>query len=158
MASFIPDKLDAPVLNVPYFEDQKEHGIPGRGTDKSPQQIQTEIRNIMSRLGAGNVVFSPGKFQDKPIRYGYQITFFMAGIPGRIDIAALPIKSETAVRKEKALAQALYLVRNWLEGELFSQIYRPGNVPLLPYLIGANDVTVQEAMIKSGSLPMLKSG
>lgn len=86
------------------------------------------------------------------------MTFMIGGMAGRMEVAALPMKNEAPGKKEKALAQALYLVRNWLEGEAFSQVYRPGNVPLLPYLIGAGDVTVQEAVSKSGNLPMLKSG
>lgn len=155
MASFIPDKLTTPTLHVPYFEDQSEEKIPGRGTKKSPVELQVEVRELMTKLGAYNVIFQPGKFQDSPIRYGYLMTFRLANTPGRMEIAALPMHSETVARKDRALAQALYLVRNWLEGEVFSQIYRPGNVPLLPYLVGEGDLTINEAMVKSGTLPLL---
>ena len=155
---FVADKLEMPALAVPYFEEQSEEKIPGRGTKKSPSELQAEVRDFMGKMGATNVIFTPGKFQDAPIRFGYQMTFVIAGMPGRMDIAALPMKSEAPGKKDKALAQALYLVRNWLEGEVFSQVYRPGNIPLLPYIIGPDDVTVQEAIVKSGKLPMLKSG
>lgn len=157
MADFVPEKLEMPALAVPYFEEQSEQKIPGRGTEKSPSQLQAEIRELMGKLGATNVIFTPGKFQDKPIRYGYQMTFMIGGMAGRMEVAALPMKNEAPGKKEKALAQALYLVRNWLEGEVFSQVYRPGNVPLLPYLIGPDNVTVQEAIVNSGKLPLLKS-
>jgi hypothetical protein len=155
MANFVPEEDKMPALMVPFFEDQKDAKIPGRGTEKSPAELQAEVRELMTKLGAYSVMFKPGKFQDNPIRYGYQITFVLAGTPGRMDIAALPMKSEAAGKKDRALAQSLYLVRNWLEAEVFSQIYRPGNVPLLPYLVGDGDLTINEAMVRSGTIPLL---
>lgn len=158
MVNFVPDKMDLGMLNIPFYEEQSDAKIPGRGTSKSPEQLQAEIRDLMTKLGAYNVVFMPGKINDKPLRYGYQISFMISNNPGRIEIAALPMRSETPSRKTAALAQALYLVRNWIEGEVFSQIYRPGNVPLMPYFIGPGDKTLNEAMIETGRFPLLASG
>ena len=61
------------------------------------------------------------------------------------------------MKKDRALAQALFLVRNWLESEVFSSVYRPGAVALLPFLIGDNGETVTETMVHSGKLPILTS-
>jgi len=158
MMNFIPDQLHATKLDIPFFEEQKGENIPGRGTTKSCEKLQQEIRELMLKLEAFNTVFTPGTFADKPKRYGYRLTFRLAGVAGRMEIAALPIRNETATRKDRALAQALYLVRNWLEAEVFSQVYRPGSMPLVPYLIGAGDKTVIEALVESGSLPLLVSG
>lgn len=155
MATFVPDELHVPKLDVPYFEDQSDQKIPGRGTEKSPEQLQTEVREMMTKLGAFRVIFTPGKFSDNPVRYGYQMTFVIGDVPGRMDIAALPMRSEAPGKKNKALAQALYLVRNWLEGEFFSQVYRPGSIPLLPYMVGNDNRTVTEVMVSTGAIPLL---
>lgn len=152
MVNFVPDKTDVVAQHVPFFEDQKDAKIPGRGTSKTPEELQTEIRNLMTKMGAYNVIFIPGRINEKPLRYGYQITFMLANNPGRFEVAALPMRSEIPSRKIAALAQALYLVRNWIESEVFSQIYRPGNVPLLPYLVGPGDKTVTEVFISSGMM------
>lgn len=153
--SFIPDKLEQPAPNIPYFEEQQGEKIPGRATEKSVTKLQEEIKELLLKLGAFQVLFTPGKFDGKPPRYGYEMTFKLEGHPGRMKIAALPIKSETPQRKDRALAQALYLVRNWLEAEVYSQVYRPGTIPLVPYLIGADGKTVTETLIDMGTLPML---
>ncbi len=152
---FIPDKLEQPVLNIPYFEDQTGEKIPGRATEKPVAKLQDEVRELLLKMGAYGVTFTPGTFEDKPLRYGYEMAFKLEGHPGRMKIAALPIRNETAQRKDRALAQALYLVRNWLEAEIYSQVYRPGSIPLVPYLIGDDGKTVTETLIAAGTLPML---
>lgn len=150
---FVPDKNDAGTsIHIPFYEDQADAKIPGRGTDKTPEQLQSEILDLMTKLGAYNVLFVSGKSDEKPVRYGYRITFMASGHPGRIDVAALPMRAETPARKQKALAQALYGIRNWLESEVFSQYYRPGNIPLLPYMIGEGNLTVNESITQKREL------
>ena len=161
MVNFIPEPVKTAAPKVPFFEDSSTLQIPGRGTKKSEKQLQVEINNLMMKLDAGNVLFSPGKFEvapNSPQRYGYLMTFSLNGTPGRMEIAALPIRKETPAKKDDALRQALYLVRNWLESEVFSTMYRPGAVPLIPFLIGAGDKTVTELLVESGNLPMLRAG
>ena len=157
VANFVPDPLHAQKLDIPFFEEQTGKDIPGRGTTKTCEKLQQEIRELMLKMEAFGVVFMPGTFNEKPKRYGYRLTFRLAGMAGRMEIAALPIRNETPNKKNRALAQALYLVRNWLESEVFSQVYRPGSMPLVPYLVGAGDKTVIEALVESGSLPLLAS-
>ncbi len=48
-------------------------------------------------------------------------------------------------------------VRNWLESEVFSMMYRPGAVPLIPFLIGAGNKTVTEALVESTNVPLLSA-
>jgi len=157
MTSFIPDlKIEA--QTIPFFEDVKADVAPGYRTRMKPKALQNEIANLLMKLGAGAITFVPGQYPGVPIRYGYQLRFNLQGIPGRIDIAALPMRTETATKKESAQAQALFLVRDWLQGEVFSTIYRPGTMPLMPYLIGEGGKTVTEAMIETRRLPMLGSG
>lgn len=157
MTNFIPDHLQPLDRVVPYFEDHKS--IPGYRTTKSTKRLQNEIASLFDRLGGGGVTFIPGTFDGKPLRYGYSIAFFLeGGVKGRIEIAALPLRHYTDTKKEKALAQALYLLRNKLEAQAFELIYEPGSIPLLPYLIGEGGRTVTEALIGSGALPQLTAG
>lgn len=160
---FIPDVPKIAVLKVPYYEDSKEHDVPGRGVKLTVNQYQWQIMNLLLKLGAGAVIFLPGTYPTEPKRYGFQLQFSLNGIPGRFDIAALPLRSETAVKKDRALAQALYQVGNWLEAEVNSATYRPGAVALVPFLIGAGGKTVTEEMVERGVLvdihpPMLPGG
>lgn len=155
MNGFIPDKPSAPALEVPFFEDITAKDVPGRGVTKPIDFYQKQIVNLMLKLGAGKVLFVPGTFPTLPKRYGYQITFSLNGIPGRIDVAALPMKKETPNRKDRALAQAIYLLQLWLEAEVFSTIYRPGAISLVPYLIGEGGKTVTEALAERANLPQL---
>lgn len=152
---FTPDEDNEKLITIPFFEDSREEAVPGRGTKKTVSGLQTECIDLMLKLGAGAVRFTGGKFQagNAPKRYGYQITFSMNGVPGRIEIAALPLRSETESKKDRALAQALYLFRNWLEAEVWSAIYRPGAVALLPFLTDEHGRTVTEFTIERGILP-----
>lgn len=161
MVNFIPEPVKTSVFQVPYFEDSSEVKVPGWRTRKTAKQLQLEILDLMLKLNAGNVIFTPGSFPaapDQPPRYGYLMTFSFNGIPGRMEIAALPLRKETQIRKNDALEQSLFLVRHWLESEVYSVMYRPGSVPLIPFLIGAGNRTVTEMMVESGNLPKLTGG
>lgn len=152
---FVPDVNFKPSLEVPYLEDARASNSAGHSTTKTQAALQREIISLMNDLGAQNVVFVPGTFPTSPKRYGYLVTFNFVGVAGRIPIAGLPIRSETSDRKDKALRQALYLFREYLQGEMNARIFRPGHVPLVPYLLGDGDQTVMEAIVSSGRLPDL---
>lgn len=139
---------ELPKLEVPYFEDSKEQEIPGRGTTKDLEALQDEVAKHLRTLGARGIRFFLGQDKSKPRRWGYEIEFELNGIPGRINILALPLRNETEVKRDRALAQALYLFRNQLESEVFSRIYRPGAVALLPYLVGNDGLTVMDSMTR----------
>ena len=152
---FIPDKLELRAQDVPYFEDSQQRDIPGRATHKSVAQLQREVITMLARLGAGSVQFVPGIHDGPRKRHGYQILFWYGGIQGRIDCAALPLRSETAGKKDRALAQALYLLRDELQAMVHSAVYKPGAVPLVPYLIGPGGKTVTEWLVESQDVPQL---
>jgi len=152
---FIPDKLELQAQEVPYFEDSQQRDIPGRGTEKTLTRLQQEVINILARLGASSVQFVPGIHDGSRKRHGYQNRIWYGGIQGRIDCAALPLRSETAGKKDRALAQALYLLRDELRAMVQSAVYKPGAVPLVPYLIGPGRKTVTEWLIESQDVPQL---
>ena len=107
MVNFIPDMPKAPELRVPFFEDITAADIPGCKTGKSLDKLQTEITQLLARMGGGMVTFIPGKTDTKPYRYGFQIRFFYGPREGQIDCIALPIRSETYNKKDRALAQEI---------------------------------------------------
>lgn len=158
MVNFIPEAPQATVLKLPYFEDSREAGIEGRGTEKSLTALQNEIGGFIAQLGGSLVTWVPGKLDTQPKRYGYRINFNLGGISGRIDVAALPIRSETPNKKDRALAQALYFLRDWLGVEVRSAMFRPGSISLAPFLIGSSGLTVIEALVETHQLPMLGNG
>lgn len=157
MVQFIPSKIDTQnVEQVPFFENSQDAKVAGYATTKSIDKLQKEISAIMARLNAFAVTFVPGKYPaGKFQRYGFQITFVMGHVRGRIDCAALPIRSETAHKKDRAQAQALFLLRGKLEAELMAAMYMPGSAPLVPYMLDREGRTVTEALAEAGQLPML---
>jgi hypothetical protein len=159
MNGFIPDKLETPKRVIPWYEDQGGEKIPGRGTSKSIAVLKSEIVDLLSELGAGDMFFESGKYPDvsrlgSVARYGFQIKFSFQGALGRIDCAALPIRAETANKKDRALAQALYLLRDELQAMVYAVVHKPGAIPLVPYLIGAGGKTVTEALIEGATLAL----
>lgn len=156
--SFIPN-LKAPTGKaIPFFEDSAKLEIPGRGTTKNIERLQSEIIKLMGELGAFNCYFQEGKYPGKPDRDGFQLHFQFANARGRIDIAGLPLRKPTFQKKVDSLKQALYLVRGKVEAMVWANVYEPGAMPLVPYMIGANGRTVTEELVAAGQLPMLKSG
>jgi hypothetical protein len=156
MPTFIPDPIAVREQEVPYFEDSQALDIPGRGTHKKVQTLQHEVIQMLARLGAASVQFVPGTYDDGPRqRVGFQVQFWYGSVQGRIDCAALPLRVETPRQKDRALAQALYLLRDELQAMVHSQVYKPGAVPLIPYLIGPNGQTVTEYLVETQNVPQL---
>lgn len=154
---FIPD-LRQPDQTVVFFEDSSRLEIPGRSTTKSISALQKEITKVLIELGAFGIFFTAGTYAGTPKRYGFAIYFKYANTTGRIDVAALPLRRETPAKKEGALTQALYLIRDKFQAQRNAMYYEPKGMPLMPYLIGATGQTVTEALVATGNLPLLGSG
>lgn len=152
MTQFIPD-AHFEIRSTPYFEDAHNAAIAGADLRKTLDYYQQKICNAVTRLNGFVVNFIPVHSTDEPMRYGYRLTFMFAGIRGQLDIAALPIRKETRVKKEKALKQALFLCWKELDAQADSWVYRPNSMPLLPYLIGNNGKTVTESLMSGGLIP-----
>lgn len=161
MSTFVPDEITPPVREIPYFEDSREHDVPGRGTEKSITRLQGEVIDALTRMDADSIYFVPGKYPTAVggrLRYGYQINFRYQGIPCQMDCAALPLRSETVERKNRALAQALYLLRDELKAQANALLYRPGTIPFLPYLVGPGGETFTQLVARTQKVPMLGAG
>ncbi len=164
---FIPE-MPTKAQEVPYFEDVTgKGGWQGHSTGKSIATLKSEVLIALSRLGGLVTGFQRGSFQvGEYTREGFRICYALeksGGVtfPGRLDIAALPIKktkrdSSQKQLIEKSLKMALYMFRNALDGEWFLQQLSPGYSPLMPWLLDAgSDKTISQLWGETVSLDKL---
>ena len=161
---FIPEQPKE-AAEVPFYDDvSAPDGWQGHSTGKSIQILQAEITQAMARLGGMVTGFQKGAFGE---RGGFRIHYTVARPdgtlwPGRMDIAALPVKNISSRRRsfetrlEKSLKMSLYMVRNALDGSWFLQQLSPGFVPLMPWMIvpGEDGKNFTELMTERGLLAL----
>lgn len=160
--NFIPEQPKNSA-SVPYFDDAtKEDGWQGQATTKSIRALQAEIIEAVSRLGGLVVSFQRGSFQGEVgNRDGFRVHYVVQAadgrqVPGRIDIAALPVKPDTyrsnsvEKRRDQSLRMALFMLRTALEGTWFLQQLSPGYSALVPFMLGSGtDKTISELWSES---------
>lgn len=159
---FIPEQ-PTEIQKVPYFEEaRKEDGWEGQATEKSVRALQGEIREALSLLGGTITSFQAGHF-DEIERSGYRIEYIVEAasgreMPGRIDIAALPVRSDTPRKRDQALRMALYMVHRSLKGVWLLQQLSPGYSALVPFMLGPGDKTISELWLKGPMSKLLPQG
>lgn len=155
--NFIPE-TPKKSQQVPYFEDAKaEDGWQGQTTGKSIQALQSEVTQSISRLGAMVISFQRGTFESEHgNRDGFRIHYSIEtpsgmSMPGRIDIAALPISPKLGHRadkdkhRESSLKMALYMLKISLDGTWFLQQLSPGFSALVPFMLNkGSDKTISQ--------------
>jgi len=151
--NFIPEQSKEST-SVPYFEDATSaDGWQGQSTTKSINTLQSEISEAISRLGGLVTGFQRGKFESDVDRDGFRIHYTLTAtdgrqVPGRINIAALPIRYES--HREKSLKMALYMFRQAMSGTWFLQQLSPGYSALVPFMLGnGTDKTISELWAES---------
>jgi hypothetical protein len=155
VTNFIPEQPKT-VSDVPFFEDvSSAQGWQGQTTTKSVDTLKSEILMAISRLAGSVTGYQKGKFLigDRE-RLGYRVMYNIETgegnlVPGRIDIAALPVKrnppSSYDTRCEKSLKMALFMLRDSFDGLWFLQQLSPGFAPLLPFMLSGNgDLTISQ--------------
>lgn len=149
MFSFTPEEHKA--VKVPYYDDvSREQGWQGYTTGKSVETLQAEIVKAFARLGGIVSGFQRGAFQiDQQTREGFRVHYSIQSpngfIPGRLDVAALPVRSKyDEKKKDKTLRMALYMLRTSLEGMWFIQQLSPGYAPLMPWMLAEGDKTITQ--------------
>lgn len=145
-------------LQVPFFEHATSEQVPGMRTGKGIPRLQTECTLAFNDLGATNVQFDPVIFQSQPNRYGYLVNFQLKDdidqiLRGRIHLAALPLETETESKKNRALAAALYQLREWLEAQKYMTYAIPGVELLAPWLVLREDGQTLIEAIASNTYP-----
>ena len=160
--NFIPEQ-PSESKHVPYYEDAtKADGWQGQATDKTIKALQSEITQSISRLGGLVTGFQRGTFQSaEGDRDGFRIHYAIEAadgrqVPGRIDIAALPIdpsinwnRADKNKHKEASLKMALYMLRVALDGTWFLQQLSPGYAALVPFMLGPGKKTISELWAES---------
>lgn len=155
--SFIPDtpKIGS-TAEVPYFDDVTgDAGWQGQTTSKSIETLKSEIMSSISRLGGLVTGFQRGQFTGKQKRDGFRVAYVIETpsgqmVPGRIDIAALPVKDDYSLRRsyearrEKSLKMALYMLRTALDGTWFLQQLSPGYSALMPWMLANGEKTISQ--------------
>lgn len=143
--------------HVPFFEDaSREEGWQGYSTTKSIKALQAEIGDAIGRLGGIVSGFQNGTFQiEGQSRDGYQVHYSIQNpngqlVPGRLDIAALPVKNRRdESRRQKSLRMALYMLRNALDGMWFMQQLSPGYAALMPWMLADDGKTISQLWSES---------
>jgi hypothetical protein len=165
--NFIPEQPKNS-QQVPYFDEvTKEAGWQGQSTTKSVKTLQSEIIEAISRMGGLVINFQRGSFQDESNpRDGFRVHYVVQAsdgrqVPGRIDIAALPIKTDWSLRrsddkrKDQSLKMALYMLRMALDGTWFLQQLSPGYSALVPFMLGQGDKTLSQMWSESSVMQNL---
>ncbi len=155
--NFIPEQQNKDPQDVPYFDDvSSTDGWEGQSTSKSIDKLKLEVVAALERLGGTVRSFQRGTFVvGKKKREGFQIHYIIeqpdgSMRPGRLDVAALPVREEyrlersLASRREKSLKMALYMLREALNGTWFLSQLSPGYAPLMPWMLMKDDKTVTQ--------------
>lgn len=164
---FIPETPKESV-KVPYYDNVKSSdGWQGQTTTKSIDTLKAEIASAVGRLGGLVSSFQSGSFDtESQKRDGFRIHYSIQTpngkyVPGRIDIAALPIKTGSyysrteKARREKSLRMALYMTRIAFEGSWFLMQLSPGYAPMIPFMLADAERTVSQMWIESPTMKML---
>jgi hypothetical protein len=153
---FVPDTTKKDKIKT-YFEDAtSKDGWQGQATTLSVDVLKTKVKNAIDRLGGIVTNFQKGTFMiDDEKRDGFQILYHIEAdngviIPGRIDIAALPIrisfrtKPTEGKRREQSLKMALYMLEIALCGTRFLEELSPGYATLMPFTLADENKTIAQ--------------
>src|SRR3989304_4432601 len=167
MNKFIPEQ-PSEAVKVPFFDDVNlKDGWQGHTTTKSIDTLKSEIAKSISRIGGIVSGFQHGIFMigDRK-REGYQIHYAINSengsiVPGRLDIAALPVKETRRSykiinkKREASLRMALYMIRNAIDGLWFLQQLSPGYAPLMPWMLAKGGKTISQLWAESSVMNKL---
>jgi hypothetical protein len=169
MTNFIPDQPKQ-ARAVPFYDDvNSESGWQGQSTTKTIETLKSEITSAISRLGGVVTGFQKGTFEVGSLkREGYRVSYNIETpdggmVPGRIDIAALPVKAGGSYRAnssyqnrcEKSLKMSLYMLKISFDGLWFLQQLSPGFAPLMPFMLAKNDQTISQLWCESATMKNL---
>ena len=154
--NFTPDQKE--VQKVPYFEDTKrEDGWQGHTTTKNINALKREVEKALMLLGGIVAGFQQGKFIiDGQERQGFQVHYAVAGMPARLDIAALPVRdSWNDKKKEQSLKMSLYMLALGLNGAWLMKQLVPGLNPLIPMMLTDEGKTISQLWSEGSSMGKL---
>lgn len=143
--------------DAPWFEEVTgDAGFRGYSTQKSEDQLMSNITAALGRLGGKIIGVRRGKWIDdkKRQRYIYEFNFSMAGpgdqgaAMGVIQVAAFPIRKWTEKKDMQARKMALYVLQDMLETTFNFQRITPKEVAtLIPFMLSASGMTLSESYL-----------
>lgn len=149
---FIPE-ADNKKVSIPYYDDvagKSNKGWSGHTTNKTIDNLESEITVALGRLGAIVTGFQRGHFIDENSGHKRQATRIHYTVsnsqgelwPGVIDIASLPVDKDRAqndnsyqIKLKKALKMALFMALTAFQGAWNMKILSPGYSPLMPWMV-----------------------
>lgn len=154
---------------VPYFDEVKASGgWEGHETSKRMDDLLSELSAAMSKLNGLIINVAEGTYGD---RLGFQIHFSIKTgsgqmIPGRLDIACLPLKPTTRrlshrhsepldPRIERTRKMALYMVIKAIKGMWFMEQLSPGFFTLMPAVLNNKGQTLGQLWHTNAGLQAL---
>lgn len=154
---FTPIGSEKQVISTPYFEDARADFAPFYATSKKPEQVQKEITQELAKLQGYGVRFVEGRFEEGKLRrWGYEVYFNFNGAPGKFRVAGLPMRHEDGKKRQRVLAQALCICREWVKSMVTTKVFIPGTVPLAQYLlVNPQGDTYTDFIMSRGKLPEL---
>jgi|ERR1041385_428877 hypothetical protein len=153
--TFTPSEEMESGIKVPFLEEARSSFAPYYDQrDKNDLKVKEQIYAEMAKLSAGNIIFQEGHFGDTPKRHGYIVRFTLGGLPARMLVAGLPIRDGvTPLKILRVRLQALYVMRDWLKAAVTSQVFSPGNHPLIQFLLVDGQRTLAQVVIEDRHLP-----
>lgn len=147
MSTFVPD-IPVTTKKTIYFEDATSaEGWQGQSTTLTFDKLKSQVREVIEQIGGTVDKFLSGTCTINGIvRDAYQVLYFVelpngSLIPGRVEVAALPIKmsyrtrrSENS-RREQSRKMALFMLIVSLKGARFLAELSPGYAPLMPFIM-----------------------
>lgn len=154
--TFQPDVQQHEKIHVPFFEDADAASAPGYATSKAIDRLQSEIAVMIERLGGTFPLFRQGAYESGGVkRYGFEVHFAVNGHPALMQVAGLPMRTETEKKRQQVLRQALYAVNESLRAAFMQQVFSPGFAPLLQFMLVDGNKTVGEALMERNAVPIL---
>jgi len=164
---FIP-KTSTHSQDVPYFDDvTSTGGWQGHSTKKTIDVLKSEILSAIGRLGGLVTSIQQGSFFVGEVeRDGFRIIYGIDSpdgrlLPGRLDVAALPVRQDhkkrksLETRKKQSLKMALFMLRNAMDGVWFLQQLSPGYAPLMPWMLVDSEKTVTQLWSENAAMGRL---
>lgn len=152
--TFTPDKPEAQVA-IPYFEQARaSDGWEGHASKKGADQLRDEMITSLNKLGAMITELKTGTFKiHHRERAGIVLVFIMGGTPGRISLAALPVRN--GQNRIASIKMLYYITRNVFSGLWLLQQLAPGTAALLPFLLINGTQTLSEVWAERTTLGLL---
>jgi len=151
---FTPSEGQSEQIPIPYFEDARADYAPYYRSSLSVKEARKRVLVEFDKLDAINVQIKDGWFGAKQSRrYGYVVRFLYMGQRAKMQVAGLPMRSETEIKIGAVRVQALLILADWLKAQVTARVFAPGTDSLTQFLLVDGDRTVGQYIAETRQLP-----